>query len=851
MAKPLSEYNRKRNFEITSEPSGQESRGRATRTKGALQFVIQKHDARRLHYDFRLELDGTLKSWAVPKGPSLDPKVKRLAVHVEDHPLGYATFEGSIPEGQYGAGDVIVWDRGTWLPEDADPSAAYRAGRLKFSLVGEKLSGGWALVRTHLRGSGDKEQWLLIKEQDELARPEAEYNIVEAQPDSVLSDASIAAKSARAGTAVKKPKAPVRRSERSTPKTALENARKAPIPASLKPELATLVAEPPSGDWRYEVKFDGYRILARVEGDDVRLFTRNGHDWSAKLGPQVKAIAALGLESAWLDGEITVANEQGLPDFQALQNAFEIKRSQQILFYLFDIPYCNGLDLRETPLEQRRALLRTLLKDTKKGLLRYSDDFAAEHQDILESACQLALEGVIGKRVGSPYVSRRSSDWIKLKCKQRQEFVIGGYSAPKGSRSGFGALLLGVHDDQGGLRYSGRVGTGFNETSLKALHKRMGELERDTAPFSTPPTGSEARGVRWLEPVLVCEVEFAEWTKEGIVRQAVFHGLRADKPAEAITRERAVEPPAEPKPARRRSGGKQEVAGIAISNPERIIDPVSGTTKKGLAEFYLSISEWVLPELIGRPLSLLRAPEGVEGEQFFQRHSDKLEIPHIRQLPPELDSDNEPLMEIDSLEGLIGATQMGAIELHTWNCNSKRIERPDRIIFDLDPDPVLPWKSMVEATHLTLALLDELGLKTFLKTSGGKGIHLVVPLARRHDWEQVKSFAKGVTQHMAKVLPERFAGKMGPKNRIGKIFIDYLRNQRGASTVAAFSVRARPGLPVSVPIALDELERIKGANQWTLDNLEERLSTLKKNPWAGYANDQSITLAMRRKLGLA
>ena len=821
MTKPLSEYNRKRDFQITAEPAGSAATGK--RKASALSFVIQKHDARNLHYDFRLELDGVLLSWAVPKGPSLDPSQKRLAVHVEDHPLSYGSFEGSIPAGQYGAGDVIVWDRGVWQPHD-DPRKAYAAGKLKFTLLGEKLSGDWALVRTHLKGSGDKQQWLLIKEKDPQARPAADYDIVKAQPDSVLSEASIGAP---------KPKAKAKAKPKKVNTT---------LPEQLAPQLATLVDRAPEGNWQYEIKFDGYRMLARIRDGEVRLFTRNGHDWTERLPRQAKALQALKLNDSWLDGEVVSLNGDGLPDFQALQNAFDIGRSLDIVYYLFDAPYLDGNDQRQAPVEQRRAVLKTALSASRSKLLRFSEAFTANQRDIFESACDLALEGVIGKRLGSPYVSSRNTDWVKLKCRLRQEFVIIGYTRPKGSRSGFGALLLAVNDDTG-LVYAGRVGTGFDQAALKHIYAQLTPLERKVSPLVKPLTSAQARGVHWVEPQLVGEVQFAEWTREGVVRQAAFVGLRTDKPAAQIIHEqpRAAKSLKAPKTAK--------TSGVNITHPERVIDRQSGTQKQQLAQFYASISEWLLPFLRHRPVSLLRAPEGVEGEQFFQKHSEHLAIPNIKHLDPALDPAHARLMEIDNARALLGAVQMGTIELHTWGATADKIETPDLFVLDLDPDPALPWKSMLEAAQLTLSVLDELGLETFVKTSGGKGLHLIVPLARRDGWDTVKAFAKAIAQFMTAQLPERFTATSGPKNRVGKIFIDYLRNARGASTVSAYSVRARTGLPVSVPVSRKELEGLRGAQQWTVANLHQRLESLNADPWAGYANRQRITRKMWDRLG--
>lgn len=903
MAKPISEYNRKRNFNITSEPPDQApAKKRTNKSKGtaeSLHFVIQKHDARRLHYDFRLELNGTLKSWAVPKGPSLDPQDKRLAVHVEDHPLSYAGFEGSIPAGQYGAGDVIVWDQGIWQPK-GNPASDYRAGKLKFTLIGEKLAGDWTLVRTSMRASGDKEQWLLIKEQDDNARSADEYDIVKEEPASVLS-----------GETKVQSKGKEKKGKESKRKDAKEKVLKkkpvskysARLPAQLSPELATLASAPPSGDWLYELKFDGYRILARFMNGEVRLFTRNGNDWTDRLPLQVEALQKLDIENSWLDGEVVVLNDAGLPDFQALQNAFDVGRSQDIIYYVFDALFLNGKDLRSTALEQRRAVLEKILPGKPIGLIRFSAAFTARSGSLIESACAMGLEGVIGKRAGSLYQSRRSGDWIKLKCRLRQEFVIIGYTKPKGSRSGFGALLLGVYElsdsKEHQLVYAGRVGTGFNQSTLTSIHQRLQKLRCDNLPLKEKVSSAETRDVQWVKPELVGEVEFAEWTKEGRLRQAAFIALRSDKPAREIVREQARTPEAinsdaeqkavaknptsaaadknssvikstkkvtakstEKATAKTKSSAKNktkakkstttkaaaQIAEIKITHPERVIDPQSGTKKAELAEFYQQVSKWILPHLKQRPVSLVRLPNGLEGEQFFQKHAAHLSIPKIVHLDKKLDPGHAPLMEIDNLSALIGAVQMGTIEFHTWGATSNNIEKPDHIVLDLDPDPALPWKYMLDATRLTQAVLDELGLDSYLKTSGGKGIHIIIPLARRAGWDEVKEFCKLITEFMARQIPERFVAKMGPKNRIGKIFIDYLRNQRGASTVAAYSVRARPGLPVSVPIAREELQDLHSAAQWNIHNLHERLASLKEDPWQGYQNRQKITATMKKKL---
>ncbi|MDR0277793.1 MAG: DNA ligase D [Paucimonas sp.] len=809
MAKPLQEYQRKRDFAATPEPSGKRSRGKAH----ALQFCIQKHDASHLHYDFRLELDGTLKSWAIPKGPSLDPKVKRLAVHVEDHPLDYASFEGHIPEGHYGAGDVIVWDRGVWIPE-GDADQGYAKGHLRFELQGEKLNGRWNLFRTRL--AGKKEQWMLVKSSDAHAREESDYDILEAQPDSVLSERSL----------------PGTKKEATRARTA-KKATKGTLPDSLKPQLATLVDAAPEGDWCYEIKFDGYRILARIEGSDVRLFTRNGHDWTAKLPHQVAALKKLKLKSAWLDGEMVVADDNGVADFQALQNAFDTEHDERIVYYLFDLPWLDGHDLRQLPLDERRAALEKILADPPPAL-RYSASFAEPVQSLLASACQLNLEGLIGKRRDSVYVERRSSDWVKLKCQQRQEFVIVGYTDPKGSRNAFGALLLGLHDGEQ-LRYAGKVGTGFSTDTLTTLLKQLKPLEIPRPALDKPPTGAEARGVHWLEPRLLAEVSFAQMTRDGIVRHAVFHGLRSDKPASAINLER-------PMPA------KKAGAHLRLTHPERIIDAGSGTTKLDIAEYYAKVGKLILPHLKDRPVALVRAPDGLGGELFFQKNVAHLDLPKVKTY--DKDQAGQAAMVINHEDTLLGAVQMNMLELHTWNATDKQFERPDRFVLDLDPDPALPWKAMVEATTLTLTLLDEIGLRYFLKTSGGKGIHVVVPLQRRAGWDEVKDFSHAIVSHLAGLFPDRLSAVSGPKNRVGRIFIDYLRNGKGTTTVCAWSLRAREGMPVSVPIRPQELAELKGANQWTLANIDERLAE-GNDPWQDYATTrQSISASMRKRLGL-
>lgn len=831
----LREYARKRDFSGTPEPRGEAPASQA----GEYAFVVQKHDASHLHYDFRLELNGVLKSWAVPKGPCLDPSVKRLAIEVEDHPLDYASFEGHIPEGHYGAGDVIVWDEGRWTPI-GDPHAGMDSGHLKFRLQGSKLSGSWNLVRTRM--AGRQPQWFLIKGRDDQARDYPRFDILAEQPLSVLTGQSLP------GEAALMKQASPKRARSGKELAAPATAKKAPtgngkLPDAISPELATLVAAPPAGDWRYEIKIDGYRILARLEQGKVRLLTRNGHDWSKKLPELCAALAALDVQSAWLDGEILVMDEEGRPDFQRLQNAFDAQVSEPIHYTLFDLLWLDGADYRKQPLEQRRQALRQVLRGNHNPSLRYSEDFTDDPRSILDSACRLGLEGLIGKRAGSAYRETRSRDWIKLKCKRRQEFVIVGFSEPKGARAHFGALLLGLHDQNGALRYAGKVGSGFSVASLKTLYQLLKPRQRKSCPLEEAPRGADARGVIWLRPDLLCEVAFAEMTREGLVRQAVFQGLRRDKPARAIVEEKPDKAAraASARPAKPPAGNSIE--GVTITHPERVVDTASQLRKIDVARYYEKAAERLLPWLADRPVSLLRAPDGVGGEQFFQRHASRTEIPGAEQLEPKLDPGHAPLLRIATARALVGAAQMGALELHTWNAAIDDLEKPDRFILDLDPDPALPWQRMIEATRLTLTLLDELGLAAFLKTSGGKGMHILVPLQRHHGWDQVKDFAQAISRHMARLMPDRFSAVSGPKNRIGRIFIDYLRNTRGASTVCVWSVRAREGLPVSVPVARHELPGLKAANQWTLATIDERLAAA--DPWADWAKTkQRLTRRM-------
>ncbi|WEF35048.1 DNA ligase D [Pseudoduganella chitinolytica] len=883
MKDSLKTYKAKRNFAITPEPAEGGEEG-----KEALTFVIQKHWATRLHYDFRLELDGTMKSWAVPKGPSYDTHDKRMAVHVEDHPISYNDFEGTIPEKQYGAGKVIIWDKGTWHPL-GDPRQGYRDGNLKFELRGHKLRGKWVLVR--MKRSGEKQEpWLLIKEKDDYVRSADEFSVIDEMPDSVKAlgmptdepltpQAEAAEETARVHAAPARKKSAAAKGKAAKAAKAEEGGAgvRCALPETFTPELATLVDAPPADphDWLFEIKFDGYRLLARVDGKDIRLITRNGNDWTHKLEPLRAAIEKMKLPKGWYDGEIVVHDQSGRPNFGLLQQAFDGTRTSNIVYFVFDAPYLDGYDLREVPLAQRRELLKTVMDRVGNDVVRYSAELEAPPAEMVAAACQMGLEGIIGKRRDSTYVSRRSPDWIKLKCAQRQEFVIGGYTDPKGSRVGIGSLLLGYYGEDGKLHYAGNVGAGFNDTTLREITGKLKKLASDTSPFA--PSKSIEKRAHWVKPTLVAEVTFGEWTASGSIRHSVFQGLRADKKATSVTREKAAHmetlvegtmqtqtavkakttkakatsaaPAEKSTPSRAPEGldaDSKLPASLKVTNPDRLIDPASGTTKIGLVRYYALVADLMLEHLKGRPVALVRAPAGVGGELFFQKHSEVGKLPGVKQFPQALDPDHPSMLEVATMQGLLSAAQWNVVEFHTQNAFGKNYEKPNRMIFDLDPGQDVSWKQIQEAAQLMRAFLAELGLPSFLKTSGGKGLHVVVPLKPQHDWDTVKGFSKAIVEHMAATLPDRFAYKSGPKNRVGKIFIDYLRNGRGATTVSAWSARTRAGLGISVPVDWSELEHLRGGDHWTVATVHDRLDE-GNTPWADYAKSAvSITKAMKQ-----
>ena len=894
----LQQYRKKRNFRQTSEPPG----GRSPSQSGSsLHYVIQKHAASRLHYDFRLELDGTLKSWAVPKGPSLNPSDKRLAVHVEDHPMEYADFEGIIPPRQYGAGTVMVWDRGEWIP-DGDPRAAYEKGHLKFTLAGEKLQGRWALVRMGGSRNRDGKDWLLMKERDAAVHAGASADstlalsksvksgmtmneIAAARPAEWRSDRASSRSDAVARPLRAKP-AHAHAEERRSPIKADRERESAPCPEWMPPQLATLVEGVPEGEgWFFELKYDGYRMLCRIDQGAARLYSRSGREWTAKLTGQADAAARLGVVNAWLDGEIVAVAADGTMSFQALQNAFDGARDGRLVYFVFDLIFLDGVDLRGRSLDERKRKLAALLAgQPNDSPLRYSDHIGGQGRAVLEDACRRGLEGLIAKRADGKYLQGRNRNWVKLKCRRRQEFVIGGFTDPSGSRRGFGALLLGVYEKEQDRRfvYVGRVGTGFSETRLSQLHRTLQEIEQPRPPFADPPTGWDAKGVHWVEPKLVAEVRFAEWTQEGQLRQAAFLGLRNDKPAHAIVREAPVpaqtivrETPVhsdemprmekdksasdgrdhhrKKRSNRRQSGASASltVAGVQISHPNRVLYADDGITKLELARYYERVADWILPHVQGRPLTLVRCPEGHETGCFYQKHVTEQVHEAIDRVEVEEADGTACYMAANTPAALVALAQLGVLELHTWGARQDGLDRPDRMILDLDPAPDVPWKDVVEAARLMKTLLDELKLKSFVKTTGVKGLHVVVPLQRRHSWDEVKGFSKALAGHMARTIPARFTDNMSKRARKGKVYIDYLRNGQGATAVSAYSTRAKPGAPISVPLTWDELTPSVRSDQFTLRNIWERLDKPTKDPWVGHMNiRQHLTTNMMIRLGI-
>jgi bifunctional non-homologous end joining protein LigD len=870
----LRSYQRKRDFSRTPEPEGRT----AARSSGNL-YVIQKHAARALHYDFRLEIDGVLKSWAVPKGPSLDPADKRLAMETEDHPVAYGDFEGIIPKGQYGGGTVLLWDRGTWSA-GTDAIEGYRKGAFKFELHGDKLQGGWALFRIRGREKrADARTWLLVKEKDRFARPGEGARLLEERAESVSTgrdlDAIAAAKSAvwesnRTPSASEGPR-------RARLKAAdVPEARKARMPRIGSAQQPTLVTSPPSGDtWLHEMKFDGYRVLARASGKNVRLLSRNGSDWTKRLSGVARGVASLGADVV-LDGEVAVLRADGTTSFQDLQAALG-EGDEGIVYFVFDLLYWDGYDLTRAPLEARKEALAALLEGaTRKSasILRYSQHVLGRGEDFFRNACGMSLEGVVSKRRDAPYEPGRSRTWLKVKCVKEQEVVVGGYTEPSGSRTGIGALLVGVHEGDR-LRYAGKVGTGYTRKILEDLRRRLGALERAQSPFDGRIPG--AAKAHWVSPRLVAQVRFSEWTRDGRLRHPSFEGLRLDKkPAEVVRevprptkavaedapekaeaavassgprksrraaaassgpRKIARRRPIAPVRAARSQQAEAQVGGVRITHPSRVIDPASGLTKEDIARYYEAVADRILPHLKDRPLTLVRCPEGVGTTCFYSKHAGRVSVsPALRRVKIREKTKTDEYLIADTKEALLGLVQMGVLEIHTWNARYEELEAPDRIVLDLDPGPGVSWARVIEAALELREALSEHGLTSFLKTTGGKGLHIVAPLAPspRAGWDACFAFARDLAQEAARKSPRAYVTVLSKAEREDRILIDYLRNNRGATSVAAYSTRARANVPVSAPVGWEELGPRLKPDAFTVKNLARRLASVRRDPWAGY-----------------
>jgi len=797
----LKTYREKRDFARTTEP-----KGKAARKLRGNRFVIQKHAARRLHFDFRLELDGVLKSWAVTRGPSLDPADKRLAVRVEDHPVEYGNFEGTIPKGEYGGGTVMLWDEGRWHPQD-DPHDGLKKGLLKFELDGKRLKGGFALVRLPKRGKETRENWLLVKERDRYADPKIDP--VKEWTTSVATGRDFSQ------IAAGNPDPPARQSARA----------KGRPPQFVAPELATLVTTPPAGDhWLHEIKYDGYRALAAIGGGRVRIFTRSGQDWTAKFAGVARALQDLDVTSVLLDGEIVVLDEKGRSSFARLQHGLKGGKVP-LTYFVFDLLELDGKSLRKEPLVRRKEMLHKLLKSPPDGI-RYSDDVVGRGAEVFAKACRLGLEGIVSKRADSPYVSRRTKSWLKIKCEGNDEFVIGGYRRSTKKGRAFASLLLGEYIGKD-LHYRGRVGTGFDEQDLETLGRRLSKLQRKTSPFVDAPH-EIARDARWVEPRLVAQIAYAERTREDRLRHPSFLGLRGDKPARSVQSQPVSDMAND-------DSSDPDLAGVALTSPGKVLFAEAGVTKAELAQYLLSVSDRMLPHLADRPLSLVRCPEGTDNECFFQKHTAK-GMPRALHAIPVTESDGEvaKYLMIDSPSGLVAAAQVGALELHIWGAHADSIEHPDRVVFDLDPDGDVTFADVRTAARDVRKLLETANLQSFALVTGGKGIHVVLPLDASQGWDEVKAFAKGVATKLAETEPQRFTATMSKARRKGRIFIDWLRNERGATAIAPYSPRARGIASVATPVSWSELGRVAHADAFTIPEVKRRVAQLKSDPWKGY-----------------
>jgi bifunctional non-homologous end joining protein LigD len=884
----LQTYRKKRKFDVTSEP-----RGRASRAKGNA-FVIQKHAARRLHYDLRLELDGVMKSWAVTRGPSLVPGEKRLAVEVEDHPIEYNEFEGTIPEGQYGGGTVLIWDRGRWHP-DSDAHAGLKKGHLDFTLDGEKLHGRWHLVRMRRRSGEKKDPWLLIKANDEASRGARDPDILEDMPLSVVSGRSIpeiaegkgakrvwhsnrsvqdnvksgatkAPRSARPvpggsqqGARSPRGRATGKKAAKKTSKEKESRPHGARLPDFVPPSLATLRATAPEGEgWAHEIKFDGYRIQARLDDGEVRLLTRKGLDWTKKFPNVAAAVAGLPARTALIDGEIVVETDKGVSSFSGLQAALKAGERDAFIYYVFDLLHLDGRDLAGLPLIERKAALARLVGKVRRGAIVYSEHFEDSGEVVLRHACQMSLEGIVSKRRDAPYSSGRSDSFLKIKCANAQEFVVGGYVPSTVLPRAIGALVAGYYGG-GDLVYAGRIGTGYTQAMARELWKRLHPLEVAAPPFDRiPPEEARRRDVRWVEPKTVIEAQFRGWTADALVRQASFKGVREDKPPREVVRELSAATAAEEsamtksalksaaeaaraitktsrkkaapraKTSRKSSPAAPAEGGVRFTHPDRVYWADVGVTKQDLADYYRSVWDVMASQVVDRPLALVRCPDGTAGQCFFQKHASAgLDEKYLRTV---IDAKKRQIIAIENLDGLLSLAQAGVLEVHVRGSTIDHLDVCNRIVFDIDPGDGVAWNDVIGAARDVRQRLADLDLESFVKLTGGKGLHVVLPIAGA-DWESTKSFAQAVALAMTADRPDRYVAKITKSLRTGKIFVDYLRNSLEQTSVAAYSTRARAGAPVSVPVTWEELGRTKGGNQYTVLNLGKRLGGLKQDPW--------------------
>jgi bifunctional non-homologous end joining protein LigD len=858
----LEEYRRKRRFDQTPEPPGEVKPGTSN-----LLYVIQKHAASHLHYDLRLEMEGVLKSWAVPKGPSLNPTEKRLAVQVEDHPIEYGRFEGIIPKGQYGSGTVMVWDSGTWEPS-GDSRKGLSEGRLKFIIHGKKLKGAWFLVRTRFKGEG--KNWLLIKEKDGYAQKgisdlllnESLSAATERTMEEIASEAdrvwNTEGPAVEANPSVRPPLDPWGNL------SALPGVRPGSFPEKMTPQMAVLVKQPPPGDgWAHEIKYDGYRIMAFRNEKGIRLLSRNGKEWTYRFPSIVESLKTLSTTPFVLDGEVVVMAEDGTTDFQALQNALKGKPGGRMVYYAFDLPFLGNFDLSRTPLLERKKVLAELLsRIPKMASIRFSDHIIGQGKSVYEMACQQGVEGIVSKRMDSPYRQQRSNDWLKIKCLNRQEFVVVGFSQPSGTRNGFGALLLGYYTPSRKLIYAGRVGTGFTRETLHFLYGELEKIKNPTSPLSDPLKGQEAKGVTWVYPKLVAEVEYRAWTEEGILRQPSFKGMREDKDPREVIRETPV------KAHKKISNDRQEepgevskgmiekipsrnkavmITGVRVTHPNKILYSEQGITKADLVRYYEQISDWILPHIVYRPLTIVRCPSGRE-ECFYQKNLTEELPPFLKGVVVPGKDEAQTYIMIEDLPGLIALVQIGVLEIHPWPSRSGHLEYPDRMIFDMDPDPGVSPGDLVEGCLLLRNLLQALGLRSFLKTTGGKGFHLVVPLLPENHWQEVKEFAKAVAESLVKSYPRLFVATMSKTKRKDKIYVDYLRNHWEATAVAPYSTRARAGAPISTPLSWQELSDHLKPDDFTIENLPRRLASLPEDPWDDFFSiRQSLNEFIKRE----